>query len=96
MESYLEVPAFAVDRYNSYRSDSVKAAMRTQETWVEYLSTQLLRWGAITDTFGHCLLRIPLFVCVGTELRRRGGPIVELFTVSGCCTRPSERPPPWS
>jgi hypothetical protein len=44
---------------------------------------QLLRWGAITDLFGYYLLLIPLSVCVGTELRRRGGPIVELFTVSG-------------
>jgi hypothetical protein len=38
MESYLEVPFFAVDRYNSYSSDSAKATIKIQETWLEYLS----------------------------------------------------------
>jgi hypothetical protein len=33
--------------------------------------------------FGYYLLLIPLFVCVGSELRPQGGPIVELFTVGG-------------
>jgi hypothetical protein len=38
LESYIEVPFFAVGRYNSYRSDSVKAPIKIQETWLEYLS----------------------------------------------------------
>ena len=44
---------------------------------------QLLRWGALTDMLGYYLLLVPLFVCVGSELRPRGGPIVDLFTVAG-------------
>lgn len=44
---------------------------------------QLLRWGALTDMFGYYLLLVPLFVGVGSELRPRAGPIVDLFTVSG-------------
>jgi hypothetical protein len=39
MESYLEIPFFAVDRYNSYRSDGTKATIKIQDTWLEYLST---------------------------------------------------------
>ena len=44
---------------------------------------QLLRWGALTDMLGYYLLLVPLFVCVGSELRHRAGPIVDLFTVAG-------------
>jgi hypothetical protein len=44
---------------------------------------QLLRWGALTDMLGYYLLLVPLVVCVGSELRPRGGPIVDLFTVAG-------------
>lgn len=44
---------------------------------------QLLRWGALTDMLGYYLLLIPLFVCVGSELRQRAGPIVDLLTVGG-------------
>ena len=44
---------------------------------------QLLRWGALTDMLGYYLLLVPLFICVGSELRPRGGPIVDLFTVAG-------------
>jgi hypothetical protein len=36
MESYREVPAFAVDRYSSYSADSAKVAMRIQEACVAY------------------------------------------------------------
>jgi hypothetical protein len=32
---------------------------------------------------GYYLLLIPLVVCVGSELRQRAGPIVDLFTVAG-------------
>jgi len=44
---------------------------------------QLLRWGALTDMLGYYLLLIPLIVCVGTELRQRADPIVDLFTGAG-------------
>jgi hypothetical protein len=44
---------------------------------------QLLRWGALTDMLGYYLLLVPLVVCVGSELRPRGGSIVDLITVAG-------------
>jgi hypothetical protein len=37
MESYLGIPFLAVDRYNSHSSDSAKATIEIQETWLEYL-----------------------------------------------------------
>jgi Domain of unknown function (DUF4386) len=44
---------------------------------------ELLRWGALTDMFGYYLLLAPLFLAVGTALRRSRGPLVDLFTAGG-------------
>ncbi|MGQ0848211.1 MAG: DUF4386 family protein [Actinomycetota bacterium] len=46
-------------------------------------AASLLRWGALTDMFGYYLLLVPLFLAVGTVLRRHRGPLVDLFTVGG-------------
>lgn len=44
-------------------------------------TAEFLRWGALTDMFGYYLLFVPLFLAVGTVLRRTRGPLVDLFTV---------------
>jgi hypothetical protein len=61
--------------------DALVDPMRLLETGAS--RAQLLRWGALTDMLGYYLLLIPLFVCVGSELRPRGGPIVDLLTIAG-------------
>ncbi len=40
----LEIPFFAVNRYNSYRSDSTKATIKIQETWLVYRLGEDLVW----------------------------------------------------
>jgi hypothetical protein len=46
-------------------------------------SGELLRWGALTDMLSYYLLFVPLVLCVGRELRRRHGAIVDITTVAG-------------
>jgi hypothetical protein len=64
-----------------FGSDALLDPMRLLESGAS--RAQLLRWGALTDMLGYYLLLIPLFVCVGSELRHRAGPIVDLLTVGG-------------
>jgi hypothetical protein len=64
-----------------FRLDSLLDPVRL--LGVGSLGAQLLRWGALTDMLGYYLLLVPLVVCVGSELRPRGDPIVDLYTVAG-------------